>query len=304
MRRAYKTLYRSGLVLRGGEGEIAEQAKRPRGPDWPSSSPTRPRHHPVRPRSARTNNKTRTIRELHPAMATHRDCGFPTQSTDGQRDRERSAAHRHGRRRGLRRRAGRPPDRGVGTRLPGARFWGIGGPKMQAAGFEVWYPAETLAVGGYVEVLAPLARRSCACAGNCVRRLLADPPDLFVGVDAPDFNLGVEETSARARHPHGAVRRPPGVGLAQPPGPSAQARLRSRVLSLFPFEVPLLEQAGVPVKLCRPSAGRPGAGGARPAGAREQFRVSVAPHRGGAAPRQPPQRGGVHGRSCSSAPPS
>src|SRR5688500_18675956 len=79
----------------------------------------------------------------------------------------------------------------VGQHLPQARFAGIGGPRMQAAGLEVLYPMERLAVMGYMEVL----RRYPELAGirrGVARHFLADPPALFVGVDAPDFNLGLE----------------------------------------------------------------------------------------------------------------
>ncbi len=64
--------------------------------------------------------------------------------------------------------------------LPAARFQGIGGPKMQAAGFQTWYPSETLAVGGYVEVLRHLPE-ILRVRRELVRRLIADPPDLFLG---------------------------------------------------------------------------------------------------------------------------
>lgn len=129
--------------------------------------------------------------------------------------------------------------------LPGARFQGIGGPRMQAAGFEVWHPAEALAVGGYVEVLRHLPN-ILRIRNDLRARLVADPPDLFVGVDAPDFNLGVEE-HLRAR----------GIQTVQYVAPQIWAwrahrihqlkRATSRVLCLFPFEVALLERAGIPV---------------------------------------------------------
>ena len=129
--------------------------------------------------------------------------------------------------------------------LPDARFEGIGGPRMQAVGFEVWHPAETLAVRGYVEVLRHLP--AILRIRNDLRaRLTADPPDLFVGVDAPDFNLGLEE-HLRAR----------GIPTVQYVAPQIWAwrahrvhqlkRAADRVLCLFPFEVPLLEEAGIPV---------------------------------------------------------
>src|SRR5690606_29474738 len=69
-------------------------------------------------------------------------------------------------------------------------FYGVGGPKMAAAGFDAWFPSERLAVMGLVEVITHLPslfrlRRMLA------RRLIADPPDVFIGVDAPSFNLGL-----------------------------------------------------------------------------------------------------------------
>src|SRR5687767_15899829 len=74
--------------------------------------------------------------------------------------------------------------RSVSERLPQVRFEGIGGPRMQAAGLDVLWPMETLAVMGYGEVL----RRYPELAGirrGLAPRLLAQPPALFVGVDAP-----------------------------------------------------------------------------------------------------------------------
>ncbi len=158
--------------------------------------------------------------------------------------------------------------------LPGAQFVGIGGPKMQAAGLESWYPAETLAVRGYVEVLRHLPE-ILRVRRELVRRLLDEPPDLFVGVDAPDFNLGLEEKL-----------RGNGVRTVQYVAPQVWAwrshrvhqlrRAVDRVLSLFPFEVPLLEQAGVAVSFVgHPLADLLPELPDRQA-AREQFRLSSA----------------------------
>lgn len=129
-------------------------------------------------------------------------------------------------------------------RLPHARFAGIGGPRMQAAGMEVLFPMEKLAVRGYVEVLRHyleilgIRRRLAA-------HFLAHPPALFVGVDAPDFNLDLE-----------VKLRSAGIPTAHFVSPSIWAwrgnrigkirRAVSRMLVLFPFEQPLLEQGGVP----------------------------------------------------------
>jgi len=128
--------------------------------------------------------------------------------------------------------------------LPAARFFGIGGPKMQAAGFELWYPAETLAVIGLVDVLRKLPS-ILRVRGELRRRLISTKPDLFIGVDAPDFNLGLERSLKRR-----------GIPTVHYVSPSLWAwrggrvhkmrRACSKVLCLFPFEPELYAAAGVP----------------------------------------------------------
>ncbi|HET9404935.1 MAG TPA: lipid-A-disaccharide synthase [Burkholderiales bacterium] len=135
--------------------------------------------------------------------------------------------------------------RALREHLPQARFTGIGGPRMQAVGLEALYPMEKLAVRGYVEVL----RHYLEIAGirrALAKHYLAEPPALFVGVDAPDFNLGLE-----------LKLRSAGIPTAHFVSPSIWAwrggrihmikRAVSRMLSIFPFEQPLYEQAGIPV---------------------------------------------------------
>lgn len=135
--------------------------------------------------------------------------------------------------------------RALRERLPQARFTGIGGPRMQSAGLDALYPMEKLAVRGYVEVL----RHYLEIAGirrSLAEHFLAEPPALFVGVDAPDFNLGLERKLRSA-----------GIPTAHFVSPSIWAwrggRLRkikqavSRMLTVFPFEQALYEQAGIPV---------------------------------------------------------
>src|SRR5262249_27122683 len=128
-------------------------------------------------------------------------------------------------------------------RLPAARFFGIGGPKMQAAGFEPWYRAESLAVMGAVEVLRRL-RSILRIRSELRRRLISEPPDLFVGIDAPDFNLAIERTLRRHRIP-----------TVHYVSPSLWAWRRERIhtikrsvdkiLCLFPFEPEIYEKAAV-----------------------------------------------------------
>ena len=73
-------------------------------------------------------------------------------------------------------------------RLPNARFAGIAGPRMIAAGCEAWERAESLAVMGLFEII-PHLPRLLRIRRSLVARLLADPPDVYVGVDAKEFNL-------------------------------------------------------------------------------------------------------------------
>jgi lipid-A-disaccharide synthase len=126
---------------------------------------------------------------------------------------------------------------------PELRFVGIGGPKMQAAGLESWFPIERLAVRGYVEVLRSYPGL-IAMRRRLKKRLLAARPSIFIGVDAPDFNLSLEAALKRR-----------GVITIHYVSPSVWAwrggRIRrisrsvDRLLALFPFEEPLYNDAGV-----------------------------------------------------------
>lgn len=77
-------------------------------------------------------------------------------------------------------------------RYPAATFEGVAGPAMLAAGCEQWEPSESLAVFGLIEALAHLPRL-LKLRKQLVERWTASPPDVFVGIDAPDFNLGLEK---------------------------------------------------------------------------------------------------------------
>lgn len=129
--------------------------------------------------------------------------------------------------------------------LPHARFTGIGGPKMASAGFRTLVPMEKLSVMGLVEVLRHLPE-IYGIRRRLVGHFLHERPRLFVGIDSPEFNLGLELKLKRA-----------GVPTAHYVSPSIWAwragRIRmirravSKMLVLFPFEVPLYERAQVPV---------------------------------------------------------
>lgn len=131
------------------------------------------------------------------------------------------------------------------ARLPNAVFYGIGGPKMEGQGFDAWYPLEKLAVHGYAEALRHY-REISGIRSQLKRRLLADPPDVFIGVDAPDFNLALEK-ALKTR----------GIPAVHYVGPSIWAwrggRVHkigaavTRVLALFPFEPALYEKHNIPV---------------------------------------------------------
>lgn len=131
------------------------------------------------------------------------------------------------------------------ARRTGLRFYGIGGPRMAAQGFEVLVPMERLGVRGYVEVLRHYPGIA-AMRRRLARRLLAERPALFIGVDSSDFNLALERRLKDA-----------GIPAIHYVSPSVWAwrgwRLRriarsvTHLLALFPFEPPLYEKAGVPV---------------------------------------------------------
>jgi lipid-A-disaccharide synthase len=130
-------------------------------------------------------------------------------------------------------------------RLPGADFVGIGGPKMQRAGFTAWWPAETLAVRGYAEVLRHY-REITGVRRALLKRLLAEKPDVFIGVDAPDFNLWLEARLKRAGIPT-VHYVSPSVWAWRGGRVKRIARSVDHLLALFPFEPPLYEKTDVSV---------------------------------------------------------
>lgn len=133
--------------------------------------------------------------------------------------------------------------RAVQERFPGTEFYGIAGPKMLAAGATTLVPMEKLAVRGYVEALRSLPEL-LRIRADLAARLAADRPDLFIGVDAPDFNLGLEARLKRAGIPT-VHYVSPSIWAWRAGRLPAIGRAADRVLALFPFEPPIYEKAGI-----------------------------------------------------------
>ncbi|MGQ0546120.1 MAG: lipid-A-disaccharide synthase [Betaproteobacteria bacterium] len=124
-------------------------------------------------------------------------------------------------------------------------FAGIGGPKMAAQGFESQLPMEKLSVRGYAEALLHY-REIMAIRRRLGAAMLAERPDLFIGVDSSDFNLGLERRLKDAGIPT-VHYVSPSVWAWRRWRVKRVARSVSRILVMFPFERPLYEKAGVPV---------------------------------------------------------
>ena len=133
--------------------------------------------------------------------------------------------------------------RAIAARVPNVELAGIAGPRMAAAGVAAWWPSSDLAVMGLVEVLRHLPRL-LRLRRALVERVVAWRPDVYVGIDAPDFNLGVERRLKDA-----------GIRTAHYVSPSVWAWRESRaatigasadrVLCLFPMEPPIYARHGV-----------------------------------------------------------
>ena len=132
---------------------------------------------------------------------------------------------------------------GLKARWPAMAAFGIGGPSMCSRGFEAWWPSDKLAVRGYVEVLRHY-REIVDIREQLKMRLLQTRPDVFIGIDAPDFNLDLE-----------AALKRDGVKTVHFVSPSVWAwraeriekirRSVDHVLCIFPFEPALLAAHGI-----------------------------------------------------------
>jgi lipid-A-disaccharide synthase len=133
---------------------------------------------------------------------------------------------------------------GMQERWPSQRSYGIGGPRMAEQGFDAWWPSERLAVRGYIEVLRHY-RGIVAIRHQLRERLLgAERPDLFIGVDAPDFNLDLE-ADLKAQGVRTVHFVCPSVWAWRPERVAKIRRSADHVLCIFPFEPALLAQHGI-----------------------------------------------------------
>lgn len=136
--------------------------------------------------------------------------------------------------------------RAIKARHPDAQFIGVGGPLMEAEGMSSYFPMERLSVMGLVEVLGRL-KELLARRKLLIQTLIAEKPDVFIGIDAPDFTLNIELKLRQA-----------GIKTVHYVSPSVWAWRQKRVLkiregcdlmlTLLPFEARFYEEKGVPVR--------------------------------------------------------
>lgn len=135
--------------------------------------------------------------------------------------------------------------RALKSRRPDLEFVGIAGPKMMAEGAKTLFPMERLSVRGYVEVLKHLPGL-LKLRKQLTQHFIDNPPDLFIGIDAPDFNFTLERKLKNK-----------GIHTIHYVSPSIWAWRKGRIkkikaavshmLALFPFEATIYEQADIPV---------------------------------------------------------
>ncbi|MBA6068269.1 lipid-A-disaccharide synthase [Pseudomonas mosselii] len=136
--------------------------------------------------------------------------------------------------------------RAIKARHPDVRFIGVGGPLMEAEGMTSYFPMERLAVMGLVEVLGRL-RELLKRRKELIHTLIGEKPDVFIGIDAPDFTLNIELKLRQA-----------GIKTVHYVSPSVWAWRQKRVLkiregcdlmlTLLPFEARFYAEQGVPVR--------------------------------------------------------
>ena len=134
----------------------------------------------------------------------------------------------------------------IRQRYPEARFEGIAGPQMLAAGAHSLYPMDRLSVMGFSEVVGRLPEL-LRLRRDLARHFIAEPPDVFIGIDAPDFTLGLE----RRLH-HAGIKTvhyvSPSVWAWRQGRVKKIARSTDLMLTLFPFEADFYQQHGMAVR--------------------------------------------------------
>lgn len=132
---------------------------------------------------------------------------------------------------------------GLKSRWPLMLSQGIGGPQMMQRGFHVWWPSSRLAVRGYVEVLRHYLG-IVRIRKQLFKRITKTPPDVFIGIDAPDFNLHLE-----GRVKHQGIKTVhfvcPSIWAWRPERIKQIKSSVDHMLCIFPFEVGLLAQHGI-----------------------------------------------------------
>ena len=131
----------------------------------------------------------------------------------------------------------------VEKRFEGSAQYGVGGPRMRAAGFHSWHDIRELSVRGYVEVLAHLPRL-LRLRSELVKKFAASNPRVFVGVDAPDFNLGIEQQLRRRGIPT-VHYVSPSIWAWRPERIHQIRRAVDHMLLVFPFEEEIYRRAGI-----------------------------------------------------------
>ncbi len=133
--------------------------------------------------------------------------------------------------------------RAIKARIPDATFEGVAGPAMVAAGCSQWEEAEALAVFGLIEPLAHIPRL-LKLRRSLVKRWRTSPPDVFVGIDAPDFNLGLEKALRKSgiRTAHYVS---PSIWVWRAGRIETVRKAADRVLCILPFEKTIYDEHGI-----------------------------------------------------------
>ncbi len=133
---------------------------------------------------------------------------------------------------------------GMQQRWPQMHASGIGGARMAERGFKAWWPSDKLSVFGYMDALRHY-REILGIRNQLKTKLLASPPDVFIGVDAPDFNLDLEADLRQSgiKTVHFVC---PSIWAWRPKRVEKLKKSCDHVLCVFPFEPEILAKHGIP----------------------------------------------------------